>query len=138
VQPAYVTLTVRRSTVLGEVEVRELPLAENSIFRDKLMVHNRQGGIIRYSYLPGDSRTPRRFRCQYDGLNFVQVRYGTSDYCRLDDTYPNAEKILEGGEYSGEMGVYYHLFDPVRTTILQKRLNEYLPIGVEAQVFFVT
>jgi hypothetical protein len=141
VQPAYVALTVRRSTVLGEVEVRELPLAENSIFRDKLIVHNRPGGIIRYSYLPGDSKTPRRFRCQDGGLDFVQVRYGTPDYCRLKDTRADQtppHPVLEGAEYGGEMGVYYHLFDPVRLDVLERRLEEYLPLGVEARVFLVT
>lgn len=160
VQPAYVRLTVRRSTVLGEVDVRELPLAENSIFRDKLTVHNRQGGILRYCCIqqnnPEDqgspySNTPRRFRCQtfapnnsiFGNLKFeLKEHYGTPDYCRLQDTRTGnptvSHPVLEGGEYGGEMGVYYHLFDPVRKALLQKRLEEYLPIGIEAEVLFVT
>jgi hypothetical protein len=147
VQPAYVSLTVRRSTILGEVEVRELPLAENSIFRDRLIVHNRQGGIMRYSYYPNDpdgqkdSHTPCRFRCQTNSANlkleFMSERYGTADYCRVKDNGTRPHPILEGGEYGGEMGVYYHLFDPVRKAILARRLEEYLPIGVDAQIFLV-
>jgi hypothetical protein len=46
--------------------------------------------------------------------------------------------VLSGAEYGGEMGAYYHLFDPVRTTLLQRRIDEYLPLGVEARVFPVT
>ena len=140
VQPAYVSLTVHRSTVLGEVEVRELPLAENSIFRESLHIHNRQGGIIRYSYFPDGSQTPRRFRCQTTPINKIFKsdlgdRFGTPEYCRLD---PSATNILEGGEYGGEMGVYYHLFDPLRKKILERCLKVYLPVDVEkAEIFFV-
>jgi len=154
VQPAYIALTVRRSTILGEVEVRELALAENSIFRDKLWVHNRQGGIMRYSYAPDNSRTPRRFQCKQGmagkcseigetGLyKFKSVRYGSPDYCLLlDDPKENNKAephpVLEGGEYGGEMGAYYHLFDPVREAVLERRLREYLPVGVGARIFFV-
>jgi len=58
-------------TILGEVEVREAAPGENSIFRDRLKVHSRQGGIIRYCYVyvhedpHKDSQTAawRAFRC---------------------------------------------------------------------------
>ncbi len=141
-QPAYVSLTVRRSTVLGEVEVRELALAENSIFRDKLTVHNRQVGIIRYSYVPEASDTPHRFRCADDGrtFGFMNVQYGTVNYCRLRDIGGNRKvphPVMEGAEYGVEMGVYNHLFDPVRQAILQERLADYVPVGVEPKIFYV-
>ncbi len=145
VQPAYVSLTVCRSTVLGEVEVRELPLAENSIFRDPLKVHNRQGGIVRYCYVPAGSSTPRRFKCadKPDWLTFLSPdydHYGTADYCRLVDDRDENQKgqphpILQGGEFGGEMGVYYHLFDPLRIAILRRRLDEYLPVDAQAEIF---
>ena len=141
-QPAYVALTVRRSTVLGEVEVRELPLVENSLLRDKLTVHNRQGGFVRYSSLAAGSRTPRYFRCRVEAAapELVSVRFGAPGYCRLADTPANragAHPVLTGAEHGGEMGVYHHLFDPIRAALLQRRLEEYLPLGVTAQVFGV-
>lgn len=141
-KPAYVALTVRRSTVLGEVDVRELPLAENSIFRDRLEVQNLQGGLIRYSAFHKDSRVPQYFKCvkiEPPLPEFVDQhgeRYGTPEYCRLANTADNAT-LLTGAEFGGEMGVYFHLFDPLRLKMLDQRLDEFLPLGVEGQVFLV-
>jgi hypothetical protein len=149
VYPAYVALTVRRSTIIGEVDVQELPLAENSIFYGTLNVFNRQGGLMRYSYVPPNSNTPPRFRCEPDlhpdaEVIFLSQRYGTSDYGVLDEKEPDASKpkvkfVLEGGEFGAQMGVYYHLFNAVRRANLEKRLQEYLPLGTaDAQVVYVT
>jgi hypothetical protein len=118
-------------------------LAENNIFHDTLTDHNRQGGLIRYLAFPEGSRTPRCFHCHVDAKppDCASDRYGTPDYCRLLDTAGNAAlpyPILTGAEYGDEMGVYYRLFDPLRLNILERRLKEYLPLGVTARVFFVT
>jgi hypothetical protein len=63
---AYVFLTVRRSTVLGCVEVHAIKLAENSIFAGLVTVARRQVGCVRFCYVPPKSRTPRRYECQPD------------------------------------------------------------------------
>jgi hypothetical protein len=57
---------IMRSTVIGTVYVRELELAENSIFTGIVTSERRQQGCVRFSYLPGDSSVPSRFYCQPD------------------------------------------------------------------------
>jgi hypothetical protein len=63
---AFAALTLLRSTVIGEVVVHAMALAENSIFLSRVCVARRQVGCVRYCYVPPRSRTPRRHRCQPD------------------------------------------------------------------------
>lgn len=56
--------TLERVTVLGPVHVKELTLASEGIFRDRIRTMRRQAGCVRFSYVPPGSQTPRRFRCQ--------------------------------------------------------------------------
>jgi hypothetical protein len=56
--------TLERTTVLGQVHVKELTLASEVIFSDRVRAVRRQAGCVRFSYAPPDSETPRRFRCQ--------------------------------------------------------------------------
>ena len=61
------SLTLRRSTVLGTVAARTIPLLENSIVTGTAVSAERQAGCVRYSFVPrAGSQTPRRFRCQPD------------------------------------------------------------------------
>ncbi|MFC1597127.1 hypothetical protein ACFL5Q_04200 [Planctomycetota bacterium] len=62
-------LHVERSTVFGKVEVREIELAQDSIFTGKLCVVRRQTGGMRFCYVPACCKTPRRYYCQPDLLN---------------------------------------------------------------------
>lgn len=61
---AYVTATFRACTVFGQVLAHAVALGENSLFLGTLQVARRQAGCLRYSYLPPESRAPRRTRCQ--------------------------------------------------------------------------
>jgi hypothetical protein len=56
-------LDIRKSTVFGKVSTQSLE-AGNCIFNDALHIARRQTGCVRFSYLPLESVTPRRFRCQ--------------------------------------------------------------------------
>ena len=70
------TTIVERSTILGAVYVRAMPLASESIFNGHVLVDERQHGCMKYCYIDSIfddlnqaftvSRTPRRFRCQPD------------------------------------------------------------------------
>jgi hypothetical protein len=65
--PAAGSLTIQRSTVLGAVTARTIPLLENSIVTGTVVAAERQAGCMRYSFVPpAGSQTPRRFRCQPD------------------------------------------------------------------------
>lgn len=69
-------IVVERSTILGDVHVRAMPLASESIFTGRVLVIRKQEGCMRYCYVNASfepwkdlerlSRTPRRFRCQPD------------------------------------------------------------------------
>ncbi len=56
--------TIERCTLLGSVHVRELTLGSETIFSEPAVADRTQIGCVRFSYVPGGSRTPRRFRCQ--------------------------------------------------------------------------
>src|SRR6185295_14910988 len=64
--PAFATLTIVRTTVLGQVLAHSIDLGSNAIFAGDVQVARRQRGCIRYSFVPTGSRTPRRHRCQPD------------------------------------------------------------------------
>jgi hypothetical protein len=68
---AFARLTILNSTVLGEVKIHAIELAENSIFYGKVTVCRRQKGCMRFCYVTqgpdeSPSRTPRRYHCQPD------------------------------------------------------------------------
>jgi hypothetical protein len=63
---AHAILTIKRSTVFGQVQTHAIALAENSIFIGKVYVARRQWGCMRFCYVTPGSRTPRRYNCQPD------------------------------------------------------------------------
>jgi len=63
---AHVCLTIMRSTVIGQVQVHAIEMAENTLFDGRITVARRQKGCMRFCYVTPDSRTPRRYRCQPD------------------------------------------------------------------------
>lgn len=160
---AHVFFTVLRSTVFGRVLAHAVELGEDSIFNGLVRVARRQRGCLRFCYVMPGSRTPRRFNCQPDLVEepvraayptgperetallieqervqplFRSVRYGTPDYARLSDVC--AIEIRRGAEDEGEMGVYHHLYNPLREANLNVRLAEYTPAGTDVGIFMVT
>jgi hypothetical protein len=61
---AFGTLTIARTTVIGQVQAHAIDLAENSIFYGLVRVARRQRGCVRFCWLSPGSRTPRRYTCQ--------------------------------------------------------------------------
>lgn len=142
-----------RVTVIGTVDVQELPLGENSIFLGPVVAERRQQGCVRFSHVPRGSRVPRRYRCQPvipDDVSeseatriaalvfprFTSLTFGEPGYGQLAGRHP--EEIFRGAEDGSEMGAFSHLRQPQRLDRLEARLAEYLPLGLEAGVFFVT
>lgn len=58
-------LDIQRSTLLGSTLTRRLE-ASTSIFTGVVSVVDRQGGCLRFCYVPLGSQTPLRYRCQPD------------------------------------------------------------------------
>jgi hypothetical protein len=69
-------LRLEECTVIGKVHVRVAELVSNSLLVGEavpgdgwpapVLVDRRQSGCFRFSFVPDDARTPRRYRCQPD------------------------------------------------------------------------
>jgi hypothetical protein len=145
-------LGLDRCTVFGTTDAGELE-AGNSLFNDLVTIERRQQGCVRFSYLPIDSVTPRRFRCQPDlafeaasGLQkktelvrvapaYTSTAHGMAAYAQL--RMSTASEIRHGAEDGGEMGVWNVLQQTQREANLRLALDEYLRFGLEAGVIFV-
>jgi len=157
---------LERTTVFGEVFLKELILANEVIFTGEVLAEKTQVGCVRFSYVSLTSQAPRRFRCQPDlalvkragqlnlesvadlPLNernlilarlkpaFTSVHYGHPAYCQL--SYHCPEEIKTGAEDGSEMGVFRHLRQPQREANLRLRLEEYLPFGLKPGFIYVT
>jgi hypothetical protein len=153
-QWAHAALTAVRSTIIGRVLAHAIDLAENTIFFGTARVARSQRGCVRFCYVPPGSRTPRRFRCQPDGVAaglsgderrmaeqrvrplFNSTRYGTGSYCQL--ALDCAEDITRGADDRSEMGVFHDLFQPQRAANLQARLEEHVPASTNVGIIIVT
>jgi hypothetical protein len=162
---AHAAVTLKCSTVFGQIHTHAIDLAENSIFMGSIKVARRQRGCLRFCYVTPGSRTPRRYHCQPDlvveqtqevlsesdpnGLTdaqqreqsrvipqFNSIHYGTPTYCQLAKCC--AEEIKRGAEDESEMGVFHHLFQPQREANLQTRLEEYTPAGMETGIIYAS
>lgn len=135
---------VIRTTVIGRIFVREIALAENSIFTGKVTVKRRQVGCIRFCYLPTNSLVPRRYRCQPQNNShweriypqFTSRHYGDPGYCQLSQQC--VIEIRQGADDEAEMGAFHNLYQPQRETNLRLYLDRYLRFGLEAGIFYAT
>ena len=68
--------------------------------------------------------------------DFTSLRYGHPAFGQL--ALACALEIRTGAEDGAEMGVFRHLQQPQRETNLRIRLAEYLPVGLNAGLIYVT
>lgn len=146
--------TLERVTVFGPVHTRELRVASEVLFTAPVQVQRLQTGMVRFSYIPDGSQTPRRYRCQpalavataetraQEPLRatlqpqFTSTRYGDPGYAQLSPQCP--PEISAGAESGTEMGALHDLLQSQREAHLRTLLDEYLPSGLEAGIFYVT
>jgi hypothetical protein len=135
-------LRITNSTVLGAVKTSILRLASNCIFLGTVTAERRQEGCVRFSFLPPDSRVPRRYHCQPDGdasrirPEFVSTHFGDPAYCQLHASCP--PEIREGADDESSMGAFHDTFEPQKEARLRSRIEEYLRFGLEAGLFYAT
>jgi hypothetical protein len=152
-EPFGGSLTVSRCTVIGGVNTTELTLGENSIFLGVVVAERRQKGCVRFSWVPHGSRVPRRFHCQPDipdgtsasdaaiiearlSPRFTTLIFGRPAYCQLDWRGPAV--IARGADDESAMGVFCSLKAPQREDGLRIRLDEFLPVALEAGILFAS
>lgn len=151
---AHARLSIARCTVFGQIDVRAVNLAENSIFLGKIFVSRQQQGCMRFCYVTPNSQTPRRYNCQPDLVEqavteeterqqerervkpqFNSIRYGTPNYCQLADSC--AEEIKRGADDESEMGVFHHLYQHQKAANLRTRLDEYTPADMQVGIIYI-
>jgi hypothetical protein len=132
-------LTLNECTVIGRVHAMQLEIS-NSILLGAATARRRQEGCVRFSYVPEESLTPQKYRCQPAGSavrpNFASLRFGDPGYAQLRAT--TGDEIRRGADNESEMGAGNYLFAPQREANLRVRLDEYLRFGLEAGVFYAT
>ena len=151
---AYVEASLRRCTVIGQVQAHSIRLAEDCIFTGSVRVLRRQLGCVRFCYVPPGSRTPQRFHCQPDLAQaavppaqraqetlrvvpqFRRLRYGAPDYARLADDC--CAELRTGASDASAMGVWHDLYEPQRAANLRARLAEYVPADTDAGILFAS
>ena len=144
------------STVIGGIHAVRLDATDAIMLAElgpgdpraaAVWTQRRQVGCLRFSWLPTDSRTGRRFRCQPDREDTLQVqrrmlpaftslRFGHPAYPQLTATTPTP--IRRGAEDESEMGATHDLYAPQREDDVTARLEEYLRYGLEAGIFHAT
>lgn len=161
------SVEIQRSTILGSTEAMKIETG-NSIFTGIVDIERKQVGCIRFSYVPNKSETPIRFRCQPDleiktriseaekqgsisqikknkirkqilgwlTPGFTSTEFGHFAYAQLSRACPL--QIKTGGDDGAEMGVFNFLKQPQRDTNLRIALEEYLYLGLEAGIIYVT
>jgi hypothetical protein len=147
---AFASASFVRCTIVGDVLVHAIQLAENSIFTSAVTVARRQLGCVRYCYVPPGSRTPRRYRCQPDLVVaattldrarreesrvrpvFTSLRFGVPGYAQLGELC--ADEIVRGADDESELGCFHDLFQPQRDANLRMRLGEYTPAALDVGI----
>lgn len=128
-------LAISSSTVVGTVAAQRLEVSD-SLLLGVVHVADRQWGCARFSYLPPQSRAPRRYRCAPaepgDVPQFTSLRFDAPGYTRLAAGTP--ETIRRGSEDESEMGVHRRLHESQREADLLTRFDEYLRLGSRAGV----
>jgi hypothetical protein len=150
---AWATLTIVRSTVIGQVLAHAMELGENCIFAGLVRIVRRQRGCVRFCYVPPDSRTPRRYHCQPDLAvqrvdaahaeeerrrvtpDFTSTRFADAGYCQL--ARDCADEITRGADDESEMGAFHDLFTPQRIANLRAGFDHSTPAGMQTAILLV-
>ena len=154
-------LSIENSTVIGRLRTCSLAMASNTIFLatsqyeegvweeeveeaeefvEPIYVQRIQEGGVRYSYIPVESRVPRRYKCplaqDMARLHLTSFRYGEAGYAQLSKRCPTS--ITQGADDGAEMGAFHLLYQPQRETNLYLRLAEYLRFDMQPELLYMT
>jgi hypothetical protein len=142
-------VTLLGCTVVGKVHAQVLTLVSNSIiwaalgpadtWASGLVADRLQIGCVRFSFLPYQAVTPRRFECVEHQLAseqpvFSATQYGQPAYLKLWACTDNS--IRRGADDGGEMGAFHFVLAPLRENDLIIRLQEYVPVGLNAGLIY--
>jgi hypothetical protein len=134
-------LDLERTTILGKVRADKVT-ASDVIFADLLTALPPEiPDQIQHSYVPDGSTTldggphPSISR-DIAPPRFTSTRYGDPAYAQLSLDCPR--QILGGAADGSEMGAFHDLYQLLAEENLRTVLDEYLPLGLRASIFYIT
>jgi hypothetical protein len=132
------TATVDRCTFLGRLHVKRLAIGQDSIFAGGLETTDRDRSEARCCSLPpGTLASSNLYSCQVvERPRFTSQRYADPGYCQLAPECP--QSIRTGAEDGGEMGAFHDRYEPHREALLSRRLAEFIPSSMTAEVVHAT
>ena len=125
-------------TILGNASFRQLE-ASDSLFYGEVTVADNQRGCMRFSAFTPGSVLPSQYECvELDPRQalFASTVFGQPDYGRLLATV--GQKISAGAENGSEMGVYFRDENPIKESSLMIKYQEFMPIGLNPVLIYVT
>jgi hypothetical protein len=129
------------STILGKVRAQKVT-ACNVIFASPIQAPWPETlEQIQHSYIPLGSLTlegmpPLEISRGISPPRFTSTHYGDPGYAQLSLDCP--AKIRGGAADGSEMGAFHDLYQPRAEENLREVLDEYLPLGLEPHIHYVT
>jgi hypothetical protein len=117
-------------TIFGAVDVNRL-FASEALITGVVDVTDTQAGCFRFSAALIGSRVPHPYESHFisDTAHFfTSRRFGDPGYAQLSETAPVG--LLRGAEHGSEIGVFSHLFNPIKLDSLRVKVVEYMPFGL--------
>lgn len=127
-----------RVTLLGDADLHRLH-ANECLFAGAVNVDDTQRGCVRYSAWTTGSALPQRYRSVEISPStavFASREFGRPDFAQLLSSVPST--IRTGAEHGAEMGAFAREQNAVKERGLLLKYREFLPIGVEPVVIYVT
>lgn len=93
--------TMERVTIFGRSYVKKLPLASEVIFTEPVVAAQRQEGCVRFGFVPRNSETPRRYRCQPDLEIATQIEEAEKKSQANNTTLTQAQRDAIRAEIQG-------------------------------------
>ena len=123
------TVTLRRVTVLGRLDLERLDASE-VLSTGLVDVTDLQAGCFRFSSAPSGSRVPHPYRWVKwtGGPVFSSTRFGDPGYAWLAESAP--EELRRGAENGSELGAFSAALNPIKEDSLLRKAEEYLPFGL--------
>jgi hypothetical protein len=131
-------LHLEQVTVLGKVAAGTV-IAEDVIFAHGLRIRDREGSVVRTSFVAGLSTSPARQKGVEDTVGpvtFTSTRWPDAAFAQLALDGPPT--LLVGASHGGEIGAFGWLDHSARLRRLTVVVPEMLPAGLEASVHFHT
>jgi len=134
-------LKLERSTIFGRVHARKVTACD-VIFTGPLTAPSPETpDQMQHSYVPEGSTTLEggphpSISTGITPPRFTSTRYGDPAYAQLSLDCP--PQIRGGAADSSEMGAFHDLHQLRAEANLREALEEYLPLGLHASIFYVT